>query len=90
MLDGVAQLENKIVIITTNAIKDLDVALYRKSRVDVLMEIKRFDSNEVWDYVGRLFPELKLEYKIALVPVAGCELSELLREHLYDAEGFVV
>jgi len=89
MLDGVAQLENKIVIITTNAIKDLDVALYRKSRVDVLMEIKRFDSNEVWDYVGRLFPELKLEYKIALVPVAGCELSELLREHLYDAEGFV-
>jgi hypothetical protein len=76
------------VVITTNALEKLDTALYRKGRVDVLMEIKRFASDEVWRYIEGLYPEV-YGVRFELKPMAGCELADLVRTHFDDHLGFL-
>lgn len=88
VLDGICPLDNLIVVITTNALEKLDDALYRKGRVDVLMEIKRFTSDEIWRYVEWLYPEV-YGSRFELKPMAGCELGELVRTHFDDHIGFL-
>ena len=87
VLDGICPLDNLIVVITTNALEKLDDALYRKGRVDVLMEIKRFTSDEVWRYIEGLYPEVLVKFE--LQPMAGCELADLVRTHFDDYQGFL-
>ena len=87
VLDGICPLDNLIVVITTNALEKLDTALYRKGRVDVLMEIKRFTSDEVWRYIEGLYPEVLVKFE--LQPMAGCELADLVRTHFDDHLGFL-
>lgn len=88
VLDGICPLDNLIVVITTNALEKLDTALYRKGRVDVLMEIKRFTSDEIWRYIEGLYPEV-YGVRFELKPMAGCELAELVRTHFDDHLGFL-
>ena len=87
VLDGICPLDNLIVVITTNALEKLDTALYRKGRVDVLMEIKRFTSDEIWRYIEGLYPEVLVKFE--LQPMAGCELADLVRTHFDDYQGFL-
>ena len=89
VLDGITPLEDIIVVITTNALEKLDSALYRKSRVDVLLEIQRFSSEEIWRYVKTVYPTLLYCPEVELKPMAGCELADLLRQHFDDHIGFV-
>ena len=88
VLDGICPLDNLIVVITTNALEKLDDALYRKGRVDVLMEIKRFTSDEIWRYIEGLYPEV-YGVRFELKPMAGCELADLVRTHFDDHIGFL-
>lgn len=88
VLDGICPLDNLIVVITTNALEKLDTALYRKARVDVLLEIKRFASDEIWRYIDGLYPEVS-GTRFELKPMAGCELGELVRTHFDDHIGFL-
>ena len=87
VLDGICPLDNLIVVITTNALEKLDTALYRKGRVDVLMEIKRFTSDEIWRYIEGLYPEVLVKFE--LQPMTGCELADLVRTHFDDHLGFL-
>ena len=88
VLDGICPLDNLIVVITTNALEKLDTALYRKGRVDVLLEIKRFASDEIWRYIEGLYPEV-YGMRFELKPMAGCELADLVRTHFDDHVGFL-
>ena len=81
ILDGITPLNDLLVVITTNVLDELDPALYRKSRVDTLMEIKRFSSSETWDFLLRLYPELEPRPKVDLRPLRACEISELIRTY---------
>lgn len=88
VLDGICPLDNLIVVITTNALEKLDAALYRKSRVDVLLEIERFTSDEIWRYIEGLYPDVR-GCRFELLPMAGCEIAELVRKHFDDHSGFL-
>jgi mitochondrial chaperone BCS1 len=53
-IDGVSSVDNRILIVTTNNINQLDPALIRKGRIDKKFEIKLMENTEV-DEMAKMF-----------------------------------
>lgn len=56
-LDGLVPLDGSIIFLTTNDIESVDPALYRKGRVDYLMEMNELEGNEILEYSKGMFDE---------------------------------
>lgn len=54
--DGICELNNKIIIMTTNYIDHLDKAFIRPGRIDLCVEIPLFGKDEIKQYCDYVFP----------------------------------
>lgn len=56
-LDGLIPLDDCIIFLTTNSIETVDPAVYRKGRVDYLMEMNELNGIDVMGYSKNMFPD---------------------------------
>lgn len=87
-LDGVVPLDDCVVFLTTNHLDSIDPALYRKGRVDHLVEIGKVPADEVRRHTSHLYPSISFE-GVEFLPTLGCLLNEALLEGKEDPEAFV-
>ena len=76
-LDGIIPLENSIIFLTTNSIETVDPALYRKGRVDYLMEMNELTADDILEFSEEMFPDYDFS-KYRFNPSMGCSLNEAL------------
>lgn len=74
--DGISALDEKLIFITTNHLGDLDPAIYRRSRVDILHELKEVNALAVEKHFTAVYPDLRL-HEIAYVPLLGSEIYQI-------------
>lgn len=87
-LDGIVPMDNCIVFMTTNDISKIDPAIYRKGRVDQMIEIGELNSQEIREYCNYLFPEFDFSGYV-FNPTIGCKLHDALLSSKDDSEIFV-
>ncbi len=76
-MDGIQSLHNVIIFLTTNYLDQVDPALYRKGRVDHIIELDKTPAKYVKEYSEYIFPEYNFsEYDFR--DVLGCELNSAL------------
>lgn len=88
-LDGVMQLNNCIVFITTNQIDKLDDAMIRKGRVDYIIELGKLTDTEVRDYIKVMYDNVVIPDGIKFKEVEGCILHGLFIENKYNPDNFI-
>lgn len=69
-LQGVASLDGKVIFMTTNALKSLDPALYRDSRVDRLIELPLLRPDVIKEHITSLYPEIDSTYEFSEMTAA--------------------
>lgn len=87
-LDGITPLDNCLLFLTTNHLEHIDPALYRKGRVDHILEIDELDGKVIKDHAQYLYPHYNFngyEFK----PSVGCNLNEALMYGKDDPERFI-
>lgn len=91
-LDGLLSLDGRVIILTTNYIKQMDEALLRKGRIDLTEEIKELNDALVRRYILHMFPDYSvtmLDLIPTFAPILGCNIQALYLNHHDDADGFV-
>lgn len=88
--DGVVPLDNKIIFMTTNVLDEIDPAMLRAGRTDLILEIPLFSNVEILKYCQVMFsmPDLT-QYWPDFPPVAGCELLGCYTKHPEDISKFL-
>lgn len=76
-LDGVIPIDNCIVFMTTNDIGKVDPAIYRKGRVDHILEIGELGTEEIREYTEYLFPDYDFS-EYTFHTTIGCNLHYAL------------
>lgn len=76
-LDGIDSLHDTILFMTTNHLEKVDPALYRKGRVDHILEIKEVSPVAVREYSEYIFPDYDFSGMI-FKETLGCELNNAL------------
>lgn len=87
-LDGVNPLDDCVLFLTTNHLEKVDKAIYRKGRIDHLIEIKDVQPNDVLEYSKKLFPEFDFS-AVEFNAVVGCHLNEALLYSKDDPHKYV-
>lgn len=75
-LDGIVPVDQCLIFLTTNHLDKLDKAIYRKGRVDHLMEIKKASPEAFAQYIKRKFGEDVPLWR--LFAVRGCNINNAL------------
>jgi SpoVK/Ycf46/Vps4 family AAA+-type ATPase len=74
-LDGLVPLDNVVIIFTTNHLEKVDKAMYRKGRIDHVIEIGALGSIEVQEYLSRKFEGRTEHLKEVFPDIKGCDLQ---------------
>jgi ATP-dependent Zn protease len=80
-LDGVVSLNGVLVFLTTNHLENMDPAVYRKGRVDKIIEIGRIDAKSVEKYFKRIYLQIK---DVCFTEMLGCEINSIVFEAKTD------
>lgn len=87
-LDGLIPLNDCIIFLTTNSIETVDPAVYRKGRVDYLMEMNELDSRDILEYSENMFTDYDFSrYKFH--ETMGSALNEALLYSRGDVERYI-
>lgn len=76
-LDGLVQLNDVIIFLTTNHLEMIDEALYRKGRVDFILEIGTVKHPEILEYSKYIFKDYDFN-GIFFKEMLGCNISAAL------------
>lgn len=76
-LDGINSLHNAIIFMTTNHLDKIDPAMYRKGRVDYIVEIGEAPAEAVREYVCGIFPDYDFS-SVEFRDTLGCNLNAAL------------
>lgn len=87
-LDGLIPLHDVIIFLTTNKIENIDPALYRKGRVDYLMEIAEITNEDIKRYCEYMFPNYDFS-KVVFNSTVGCNINEALLYSRGEPERFL-
>ena len=87
-LDGVVQLNNTIVFITTNCLETLDEALLRKGRVDHIVEVGPLADADIREYIKVMYAGATISDNYTFPDTRGCVLQSLFIENKHCAESF--
>lgn len=88
-IDGPVPLHNKIIIMTTNVIQNIDPALLRPGRVDHIHEIGPLDREEIEEYIRYAYPDAPLNLPRQVMPITGAQLQSLFMKHRRDPTMFM-
>lgn len=88
-LDGLIPLNDRIIIMTTNLIENVDSALVRKGRIDGTYYFGLLGDTEIKKYIKVMFPDYNLNSEISFADITGCDLQDLYMQNKYDFYNFV-
>lgn len=78
-LDGVATLDNVMIFLTTNHLDHVDSALYRKGRVDEILEVEALQPNTAQKHSEKIFDGYDFS-GVFTDEIVGCHLHSALLE----------
>lgn len=92
-LDGIIELNDVIVLTTTNHYERLDPALLRKSRIDHDYQIDNFTYLEAQEYFRVMYPDaIGREVSITesnFTEMPGCDVQAIFKNNPHDPDGFI-
>lgn len=88
-LDGIFQLDNVILIFTTNKLEYLDDALIRAGRIDKIFDIGLYTSDDVHAYIQFMYPNEPYDEGIVFPESRVCDLHAALLNNRFDIGGFI-
>ena len=88
-LDGIGELDDTIIFLTTNRINTIDPALLRKGRVDYTFHVGYLNDADIRRYIKVVFPEVEDIPDVIFAETPGCNLYDLFKEHKHDANAFI-
>lgn len=88
-LDGAAIRDNQIIILAANELGDIDPAVLREGRVDLIVHVGLLTDKEVRDYITLIFPEYDIPTNIKFSDITGAKLQYILALHDSDAADFI-
>jgi chaperone BCS1 len=92
-LDGVVELDDTLIFMTTNVLQDIDPAVIRKGRVDKIYEVPALTHPEIVEYIELMFPNVIMgEFDIVFDPIMGADLQAIYFDHpdsVYDFIGAI-
>lgn len=83
-LDGLMTPHGSIIFMTTNVIQDIDRAILRPGRCDLIQHVGLLTDVEIRSYIARAFPTLILPSDIVFADMTGAKLQELVLSHRKD------
>jgi len=89
ILQGVVELEDLIIVMTTNHIEKIDPAVYRPSRVDKNIHVPFLKDAEVKRYIDAMYDNPTYDRNVMFPDTAAAVLSGLFTEHPHDASAFI-
>lgn len=87
-LDGIVQLDGRLIFLTTNVLEDIDPALLRKGRVDYIYELGPLVHEEVVEYIRLMFPDHPIPDHL-FMSILGCDIQALYFEHRDNFDDFI-
>lgn len=87
-LDGIKSLHDVIIFLTTNHLELIDPALYRKGRVDYIVELKETSAAVIKKYSKYVFPNYNFD-KYRFKDTLGCNLNSALLISEGDPEKYL-
>lgn len=88
-LDGICLAQDRVVILTTNYINNLDSAIIRPSRTDILMELKPLSPESIREFHGLKYPNSdQLDVSKLNVSITGSQLTSFYVEAMNDESEF--
>lgn len=95
-IDGVCNLDNIIIFMTTNHPEVLDPAVRRKSRIDYEFLIDLMSEKEIVQYVNVMYSDSEQDIEPILdqvsrskIQLAGCEVENVYKENFDSPKDFV-
>jgi len=86
-LDGVNELRDVIIIMTTNHLENVDQAIYRKGRIDHIVKVDELQPDVVRSHVERIHPCENFD-DVKFAPMLGCHLHSAIIESQGDSKKF--
>lgn len=86
-LDGVNELRDVIIIMTTNHLENVDQAIYRKGRIDHIVKVDELRPDVVRSHVERIHPCESFD-DVKFAPMLGCHLHSAIIESQGDSKKF--
>lgn len=87
--DGVVPLDDVIIILTTNVLRDIDPALLRAGRTDRIFEIPYLGDAEVREYIKFMYETEDIPEGLHFGPLPGCDLQQVYEQNIDDFDGFI-
>lgn len=88
-IDGIADADGSIIIMTTNVLDNIDPALLRKGRIDYIYEIKPLSDVKIKEYIKTMFPEYTPNDNVVFNDIVACNLQAIYFEYKEDLNGFI-
>lgn len=88
-MQGVNPLENVVTIMTTNYIDEVDVAVKRKGRCDLILEVPLFGIEEVCEYFKLSYNQV-LPLDISNIrPIKACDMAGMFIDNPFDPDAYI-
>lgn len=87
-LQGMIPLDEILVFMTTNVLRDIDPALTRPGRVDGIVYVGEVGDSEIKRYINDIFPDYIIP-DVTFHPILGCRLEALYFEHQLSPDDWV-
>lgn len=87
-VDGLIPIDDKIIIMTSNTITNIDSAITRKGRVDKKYYMGFLSDDEIKEYVNVRFPD-NIIPDVIFKDISGCELQDLYLENKFNFDDFI-
>jgi predicted AAA+ superfamily ATPase len=84
ILDGILEIDGRMIVMTTNHIEKIDEALKRPGRFDFVVEFKKFTSETINEMIYHLFGkkfDVGKKYNLQFTPA---QIQEVLLSNLYE------
>lgn len=88
-LHGVVDMDDVIIIMSTNHPEKLDPALIRDGRVDERVHVPRLGDAEIKQYIKLFFPDYVIDDNIVFEPLPGATVQKAFLNNKTNVEGFI-
>lgn len=89
VFDGLENIHGKIIFLTTNVYEELDLALIRKGRVDLTVELNMLSDLEVRRYIDLMFVDRIVSNALRFLPITGADLQSLYIDSNDNFDAFI-
>lgn len=87
--DGIVTLDEVLVFMTTNVLRDIDPALLRAGRTDKIFELPLLGDIEVREFIANAFDGWQPDPEYHFSLIAGCDLQQCYAESPSDPNEFI-